>query len=100
MLTGLIAKLLPSWVLTAWPYVQFYFANQKLIRQWFDLSKEIIAKFKREHPEAVAPTQKDVVVALGESSKGRTTFTPKKVRDWTPQEWDNFHKRASGTGEF
>jgi hypothetical protein len=105
MLASIIGKFLPylpSWVGTAWPYVTFYFANRKLIRQWFDLSKDIIAKYKREHPGAKAPTPKEVVVALGESSAGRTSFTPKKVRDWTPQEWKNFETsiQGSGTGQF
>lgn len=99
-LASIALKFLPAWATKVWPYVAFYFANQKLIRQWFDLSKDIIAKYKREHPDAPAPSEQQVVDALGDSSRGRTTFTSKKVRDWTPQEWKNYWDRGSGTGQF
>ena len=94
-------KFLPAWATTAWPYVAFYLANRQLFKKWIDLSKEIIEKFKREHPDAArVPTETEVVEALQKSSSGKTTFTPKKVREWTPAEWKNYWDRASGTGQF
>lgn len=102
-IASIALKFLPAWATKAWPYVAFYFANRKLVQRWLDLSKEIIAKFKREHPDVPAdkvPTEKQVIEALNASSSGQIKFTAKKVRDWTPQEYENFWRQGSGTGQF
>ena len=64
-------KFLPAWATTAWPYVAFYLANRQLFKKWIDLSKEIIEKFKREHPDAArVPTdQAGVIWSCGKPSR-------------------------------
>lgn len=86
LLSWLALKVLPASIAK---YVAFYFKYRPLIH-------DLIAKFRREFPEAKPPAESDVMDALSESSAGRIAFTPKKVREWTPAEWESFWSRGSG----
>ena len=75
------------------PYLSFYWQHRARINAWIDEGKRILAIFRQKYPDALQPTETDVVDALAKSTGGKTSWTPKKVRDWTPQEWENFWNR-------
>lgn len=91
-LSWIALKVLPAGIGS---YVAFALANWGELKAFIGAAKKIVAKYKAQFPDAPAPTEKQVAEALGESSGGRISFTPKKVRDWTPQEWENFWNRGS-----
>lgn len=63
----------------------------KRIVAWLREGRAIAKDFDIKFPdEEKKPTTSDVIGAVTESTAGRTRFTPKKVRDWTPQEWKNY----------
>ena len=85
---------------TAWPYVSYYLANAKRIDKLIDEALAIAEDFRRKNPavpEAAAPDHKDVLEAVADSVAGKTG-TPKKVKEWTPQEWQNYWNRGRETG--
>ena len=66
------------------------------IAAWLKEGVAIANDFGIKFPhEEKKPGVSDVIGALTESSSGRISFTPKKVRDWSPEEWKNFWNRGA-----
>lgn len=86
LLSWLALKVLPASIAK---YVAFYFKYRVVIH-------DLLARFKKEFPDAKQPTEGDVIDALSRSSAGAIDFTPKKVRDWTPAEWQRHWQHGSG----
>lgn len=92
-LSWVALKVLPA---SVGSYVAFALAHWGELRAFIETARGIIRKYKAQFPDAPAPSEKEVVDALSKSSGGRITFTPKKVRDWTPEEWRRHWDHGSG----
>lgn len=84
-------KALPKYA----PYIIFGLENREAIGTLIDGAKGIVASFRRrfpEVPESQTPDEKDVAAAIAASSSGKAgpALAAKKVRDWSPDEWQIF----------
>lgn len=80
-----------------WPFLSFYIRNFSAVNDWVATGFEIAEKFRRDYPAVPpekTPDADDVAAALRDSSAGRTG-TLKKVRDWTPEEWERYWNHGS-----
>lgn len=102
-LLGIAAKIAIKAMPRAAPYLLFYVQNRTAIKAAIDVAIGLADKFRRDFPAVPAheaPDQDDVLEAMAASSAGKTSgpLAIKKVREWTPEEWQIFWNRDSGGG--